>query len=86
MSRLIGLLANAGAAALMAPAPASAEIVYPWCVQYPGGQEGIGSTICSFVSRAQCQQTAMGMGAMCMQNPAYPDALPPRERPHRRAR
>jgi hypothetical protein len=84
MLRLVAILAVAGGAALLGqPAPARAETLYPWCIQYAGGQDGIGAAICSFVSKAQCEQTAMGMNAMCMTNPAYPDVLPPRERRRR---
>ena len=78
MSRVWAVLAIAGGAMLTMPAGASAETLYPWCVQYGGGQEGIGATSCAFVSRAQCEQTAMGMRAMCVPNPAYPDTVPAR--------
>lgn len=82
MVRMLAALAIAGGATLMTPAGASAEVLYPWCVQYAGGQEGIGATNCAFVSRAQCEQTAVGMRAMCVPNPAYPDRAP--ERPVRK--
>ena len=78
MSRIWAILAIAGGAALLAPAGASAETIYPWCVQYPGGSDGIGAVSCAFVSRAQCAQTASGFGSMCVPNPAYPDATPVR--------
>ena len=80
MHRLIPILVVAGGAVWLAPASASAEILYPWCIQYSGGANGIGATSCAFVSRAQCMQTSMGMGAWCVPNPAYPDAPPARER------
>ena len=78
MTKVLAVLAIAGGAMLMTPAGASAEVLYPWCVQYVGGAEGIGATSCAFVSRAQCEQTAMGMRAMCVPNPAYPDRAPAR--------
>jgi hypothetical protein len=85
MLRLIAMLAVAGGAALvLQPAPARAEILYPWCASYTGGENGIGATVCSFVSRQQCMATVQGMGAMCQENPAYPEATAPR--PHRRAK
>jgi hypothetical protein len=49
---------------------ASAQTIYPWCVQYTGGEKGIGATSCSFVSRDQCMMTARGTGADCVENPA----------------
>jgi hypothetical protein len=55
--------------------PARAEIQYPWCIQYAGGQHGIGAVSCGFVSREQCMATARGLGSMCMENPAYPTIL-----------
>jgi hypothetical protein len=66
------------AAALLASstvfaAPAHAAIYYPWCIQYGGGREGYGATSCGFVSRAQCMESASGMGAACVENPVYPE-------------
>jgi hypothetical protein len=72
-------IGTALAALLAQPAPARAETLYPWCVQYTGGAEGIGAVSCAFVSKAQCEGTASGMRAMCVPNPAY---LGPAERPH----
>jgi hypothetical protein len=83
MTRVWAIAAIAGGAMLMTPAGVSAETLYPWCVQYAGGAEDIGATSCAFVSKAQCEQTAMGMGAMCMPNPAYPDTAPVRPAPKR---
>jgi hypothetical protein len=56
--------------------PAQAANYYPWCIQYGGGWEGIGATSCGFVSWAQCMESASGVRAMCVENPANP----PRER------
>jgi uncharacterized protein DUF3551 len=50
---------------------ARAETQYPYCIQYAGGQNGIGAVSCGFVSRAQCMETASGLGSMCVENPAY---------------
>jgi len=47
-------------------APAGAETVYPWC-----RQSGDGSINCGFRSQQQCQDTAVGKGAICLQNPNY---------------
>ena len=71
---------------LLIAAPAQAEIIYPWCVQYSGGREGIGATICDFVSFAQCMATARGMGSNCIENPAYPDWVPPAKVRHHHRR
>jgi hypothetical protein len=73
MHKLIAVLALAGGAALMAqPAPAKAEIAYPWCAMYSGGLEGSGATNCGFVSHQQCWDTvAQGRIGDCQPNPAY---------------
>lgn len=47
--------------------PASAEIQRPWCVGYTATI----SQSCTFVSFAQCMETARGGGGSCMQNPYY---------------
>ena len=73
MLRLIAILAVAGGAALvLQPAPARAEIQYPWCAIYSGGLEGSGATNCGFVTHQQCWDTVSG-GRIgdCQPNPAY---------------
>jgi hypothetical protein len=45
---------------------ASAEILYPWC-----RQSADGSINCGFSSQQQCQDTAVGKGAFCVENPSY---------------
>jgi len=59
--------------------PASAEITYPWCVQYRGGDRG-GGRNCGFWTYAQCMATASGMG-FCEANAMYrgpqPGMIPP---------
>ena len=49
------------------PRPAAAEIYRPWCVGYTATI----SLSCTFVSFAQCMETARGGGGSCMQNPWY---------------
>jgi hypothetical protein len=70
---------------LAAASPSRAHIVYPWCVQYGGGRNGIGATSCGFVSREQCMQTASGLRAMCVENPADagPRSWPTEKRNHK---
>jgi hypothetical protein len=58
---------------LAASAPARADVLYPWCAVYGGGDRGTSATVCSFTSFAQCQATVRGVGGFCQQNPAYPD-------------
>ena len=50
---------------------ARAETQYPFCIQYAGGPEGAGAVSCGCVSRAQCMESARGLGSMCVENPAY---------------
>ena len=50
--------------------PARAEIEYPWCAQYAGGNSG-GGRNCGFVSYEQCMETIRGMGGFCEQNLFY---------------
>ena len=57
------------AALAVAPRPAAAEIIYPWCAVY--SERTVGATNCGFVTLAQCRETLSGLGGMCMQNPAY---------------
>ena len=91
MRTIIASLAIAAGAALMtaaAPAPAAAEIQYPWCAIYSGGLEGSGATNCGFVTHDQCWATvSQGRIGDCQQNPAYigPAASPhPYSKRHRR--
>jgi hypothetical protein len=52
--------------ATSAAAPASAEILYPWC-----RQPAEGGNYCGYSSEAQCQGESVGKGAFCIQNPMY---------------
>ncbi len=78
MRKLIGVLTIAGGAMLLAPAPASAEVIYPWCAQYSGGLEGSGATNCGFVTWRQCWDTvAGGRIGDCYENPMYQSVARP---------
>jgi len=85
MHKLIAILAITGGAALMAPAtPAVAEVQYPWCAVYSGGNEGSGATNCGFVTHQQCWDTvSAGRIGDCFQNPAYQGMAAP-QRAHKR--
>jgi Protein of unknown function (DUF3551) len=69
VAALFGLMAGAG--------PVSAEITYPWCVQYMRDGRN-----CGFSTYEQCRATAFGTG-YCERNPMYvgpPTAAAPRRR------
>lgn len=51
--------------------PARAEIEYPWCAQYGGGDNG-GGRNCGFSTLEQCRATVSGMGGFCEPNLFYP--------------
>jgi hypothetical protein len=63
---IAALLLAAGS--LLCPAPASAEVEYPYCIINGGMSEG--SMSCGYVSLAQCMQTRVGTD-MCVVNPRY---------------
>jgi hypothetical protein len=66
--RCIALIGIAAIASLLALAtPARAEIEYPRCAQYGGGDDN-----CGFVSYEQCMETIRGMGGSCEPNLFYP--------------
>ncbi len=50
--------------------PARAEIQYPWCAQYSGGEEG-GGRNCGFSTLEQCRATISGIGGSCEPNLFY---------------
>ena len=58
---------------------ASAEIYYPWCTNYGGGDDG-GGTNCGFSTYEQCMATISGIGGFCDPNPFY---SPPSQNPSR---
>jgi hypothetical protein len=67
--RVPALSVMLAAVALLAitPREAAAEVYRPWCVGYTATI----SNSCTFVSFAQCMETARGGGGSCMQNPWY---------------
>ena len=67
--RVAFALLAVSACTLIDARPSAAEVYRPWCVQYFGGKDG--ATNCSFVSYAQCMETARGAGAYCFPNPWY---------------
>jgi hypothetical protein len=58
---------------------ASAQIYYPWCANYGGGDDG-GGTNCGFSTYEQCMATISGIGGFCDPNPFY---TPPSQKPSR---
>jgi hypothetical protein len=50
---------------------ARAEIEYPWCAQYGGGDSS-GGRNCGFSTLEQCRATISGMGGFCAPNLFYP--------------
>jgi len=81
LKRFAGLLAAAAlTTVLFQSAPARAEILYPWCAVFSGGDGDNGSS-CGFVTQAQCLATISGTGGTCYENPAYPG---PGQRPIKR--
>jgi hypothetical protein len=66
---LIGIAAIASLAALATPV--RAEIEYPWCAQYGGGEMG-GGRNCGFSTLEQCRATISGIGGSCEPNLFYP--------------
>jgi hypothetical protein len=53
--------------------PARAEIEYPWCAQYTGGEDG-GGRNCGFSTIEQCRATVSGIGGSCEPNLFYPES------------
>jgi len=70
--RFIAVIGIATIASLLALAtPVRAEIEYPWCAQYGGGDNG-GGRNCGFSTLEQCRETVSGMGGSCEPNLFYP--------------
>jgi Protein of unknown function (DUF3551) len=61
------------AIASISATPVGAEIEYPWCAQYSGGEMG-GGRNCGFSTIEQCRATVSGIGGFCEPNPFYPGA------------
>jgi len=60
----------------LASSAARANIEYPWCAVYGGGNSG-GGTNCGFSTIEQCRVTISGMGGFCEPNPFYRPAPKP---------
>ena len=70
--RCVAVLATVAITFLPAlAAPARAEIEYPWCAQYSGGEDG-GGRNCGFSTLEQCRETVSGIGGFCELNLFYP--------------
>jgi hypothetical protein len=72
MKTVVSKLAYAlvlGATLVAATAPSRAEIDYPVC-KTGGGDVGIGSGSCKFISFEQCRESSAGYG-MCYANPIH---------------
>jgi hypothetical protein len=70
--RYIAVIGIAAIASLPVLAtPARAEIEYPWCAQYSGGEMG-GGRNCGFSNLEQCRATVSGIGGFCEPNLFYP--------------
>jgi Protein of unknown function (DUF3551) len=67
------------------PAPAQAQIYYPWCANYGGMGDG-GGTNCGFSTLEQCRATISGVGGFCQQNPFYYERAAQPKRPRKRHR
>ena len=61
------------AIASISATPARAEIEYPWCAQYTGGEDG-GGRNCGFSTIEQCRATVSGIGGFCEPNLFYSGA------------
>jgi hypothetical protein len=66
------------AAVAFKPAPAKAEIFYPWCMKVYLGD---GGDNCSFDSFEQCRQSSLGNGGFCVQNIWYKQEPAPQPPP-----
>jgi Protein of unknown function (DUF3551) len=67
-SLLVATALSAVAFVAFKPAPAKAEIFYPWCLMTDMGD---GAQNCSFDSFEQCRGSLVGAGGFCMQNIWY---------------
>ena len=73
MQKLALALFILAAIASISATPAQAEIEYPWCAQYSGGDMG-GGRNCGFSTIEQCRATVSGIGGSCEPNLFYPGA------------
>jgi len=67
-SLLVATALSAAAFLAFKPAPAKAEILYPWCLKTDLGD---GAENCSFDSFEQCRGSLIGSGGSCVQNLWY---------------
>jgi hypothetical protein len=67
-SLLVATAFSAVAFVAFKPAPAKAEIFYPWCLKTDLGD---GAENCSFESFEQCRGSMIGAGGICVQNVWY---------------
>jgi len=67
-SLLVATALSAAAFLAFKPAPAKAEILYPWCLKTDLGD---GAENCSFDSFEQCRMSLIGSGGSCVQNIWY---------------
>jgi hypothetical protein len=65
MSRIL-IAAAIMAMPLIASQPASAEVIYPWCLH-----DSRGGVNCGFVNQRQCMVSKTGNSDMCMLNGLY---------------
>jgi hypothetical protein len=81
----IALVVAAGMAAALtvSVAPAQAAVDYPICLRYYGGHDLPSYDDCSYTSIAQCNQTARGLPAQCLENPFYGVRGTPAPQPYR---
>ena len=80
MQSIFPVLILSGVALLASGAPGRADITYPWCVQYGGGNDG-GGRNCGFWTYEQCMGSVRGTGGFCEVNAMYrgpqPGMIPP---------
>ena len=69
MRILLAATAIAMLGVLLGGAPSRAEILYPWCAQYGGGDRG--GRNCGFSTYEQCRAAISGNGGYCIENPMY---------------
>jgi hypothetical protein len=67
-SLLVATAFSAVAFLAFKPAPAKAEIFYPWCMKTDLGD---GAENCSYESFEQCRASLVGSGGSCIQNIWY---------------
>jgi hypothetical protein len=77
----LALAASAFGLVSIAPRPAAAEIVYPYCAMVVGEEE---AQNCGYDTLAQCRAAMSGLPGYCQPNPRYvavPPAVPVKKKP-----